>query len=38
MNVFKSKEQGWYGGARKNMFYSMYKLEPVQVEVGASIQ
>ena len=38
MNVFKSKKQGWYVGVRKNMLSSLYKLEPVQVEVGASIQ
>ena len=36
MNMFKSKEQGWQGGAKKNMSSFMYKLEPIQVEVGAS--
>ena len=38
LNTFNSVKQGWKGGSRKNMLSSLYKLNPVQVEVGASTQ
>ena len=37
-NSFKYEKQGWYGGARKNMLSSLYKLEPIQVEVSSFTQ